>query len=82
MTQAYVLPRDHRILLENERVRVLELHINPGEKTGMHARPPNMVYAFGSAWVRFSFPNADSREVEIQEGDTVAIGEYELDWQD
>jgi hypothetical protein len=38
--EATVPPRGHRVLLENDRVRVLELRIKPGEVTGMHSHPP------------------------------------------
>lgn len=29
-------PQHHRLLMENERVRVLETHIGPGETTALH----------------------------------------------
>ncbi len=68
--QAYVPPKDHRVLLENDRVRVLEVRIRPGETSGMHGHPPCVVYALGPARVRFAFPDGSSREAEIKEGDT------------
>ena len=67
----YVAPKGHRILLENDRVRVLEVRIKPGETTEMHGHPANVVYALSSARVRFSFPDGSSREVGIKEGDIV-----------
>lgn len=63
-------PKGHRILLENERVRVLEACIRPGETTGMHSHPPCVVYALGSARVKLSFQDGTSREAEIRDGDT------------
>jgi hypothetical protein len=38
-------PAHHSLLLENERVRVLETHIPPGETTAVHThRWPNVQY--------------------------------------
>ncbi len=65
----YVPPKDHRILLENDRVRVLEIRNLPGQSTGMHQHPPCVVYALSPARVRFSFPDGTSRETAIREGD-------------
>lgn len=35
----------YRVLLENERVRVLEYHDRPGEKTHQHRHPAFVLYA-------------------------------------
>ena len=38
-------PRQERkVLLDNEKVRVLELQMPPGGKTGMHSHGDNIVY--------------------------------------
>jgi hypothetical protein len=42
-------PEHHSLLLENERVRVLETHIPPGETTAVHThRWPNVQYLLSS----------------------------------
>jgi hypothetical protein len=42
-------PEHHSLLLENERVRVLETHIPPGETTAVHThRWPNVQYLVSS----------------------------------
>ena len=48
-------PGQHRLLLENERVRVLETRIAPGEATPVHThRWPNVEYVLSSAdFVRY-----------------------------
>jgi hypothetical protein len=33
-------PGNHRVLLENDRVRVLEVTVNPGEREPLHAHCP------------------------------------------
>ena len=36
--------KDAKVLLDNDKVRVLELQIAPGGKTGMHSHGDNIVY--------------------------------------
>ena len=36
--------KDAKVLLDNDKVRVLELQVAPGGKTGMHAHGDNVVY--------------------------------------
>ena len=33
-------PDTHKVILENEHVRVLDVHAKPGEKVAMHSHPP------------------------------------------
>lgn len=65
----YQPPTGHKVLFENERVRVLDVRIKPGETSEMHSHPASIVYALSSAQVVFSFPDGASREVTIKEGD-------------
>jgi mannose-6-phosphate isomerase-like protein (cupin superfamily) len=60
------IPKDHKVLLENERVRVLEIRIPPKEKTDMHWHPPCVVYQISEAKVRMSFKDGTSREAEAK----------------
>lgn len=64
-------PKDHLLLLENEKVRVLEFRIKPGTSSGMHSHPPNIVYSLGSARIVVKSPNQPSREVEMKQGDVI-----------
>lgn len=65
-----VPPKGHKVLFENDRVRVLDMRIKPGETTGMHSHPRSVIYALSDARVRFSFRDGASREVETKKGDT------------
>lgn len=64
-------PKDHRILLENDRVRVLEFRIAPGATSEMYSHPPNIVYSLGSARIIVKSPDQQSREVEMKQGDVI-----------
>jgi quercetin dioxygenase-like cupin family protein len=62
-------PVGHQVLFENERVRVLDVQIKPGQTSQMHAHPASVIYALNSSRVIFSFPDGTSREVVANEGD-------------
>ena len=65
------LPKDHKVLLDNDRVRVLEFRIRPGESSEMHWHPPNVVYSLGSASIVVKSPNEQSRDVEMKQGEAL-----------
>jgi len=47
-------PASHRILLENERVRVLEVVVPPGMKEPVHThRWPSVFYITDPSWLRY-----------------------------
>ncbi len=62
-------PRNHKVLLNNDRVRVSEFRIKPGETSEMHSHPPNIVYSLGSARIMVKSPDQQSREVEMKQGE-------------
>jgi len=37
-------PETHKVVLENDQVRMLDVRIPPGQKVAMHSHPPNTVY--------------------------------------
>jgi mannose-6-phosphate isomerase-like protein (cupin superfamily) len=69
------LPQDRKaadpamkILLENDRVRVQEHYLKPGEKIGMHAHPDKVIYAVNDWKVRETLADGTSRVVEGKAG--------------
>jgi quercetin dioxygenase-like cupin family protein len=51
---AKVDPAHYKVILNNERVRVLDVHHNPGEKSPMHSHPYHVVYSFTDSRVKFT----------------------------
>jgi hypothetical protein len=39
-----VSPETHKVLLENVRIRVLDVHVKPGEHVAMHSHPAGILY--------------------------------------
>ena len=57
-----------RVLLENDRVRVQEHYVKPGEKIAMHAHPDKVIYGLNDWKVRETLPDGTSRVVEGKAG--------------
>jgi quercetin dioxygenase-like cupin family protein len=62
-------PQYYTVLLENERVRVLEYRLGPGESEGMHSHPAGIVYSFGEGRLRVHLPDAQPTEVSAKAGE-------------
>ena len=66
-----VAPKAFKVLLENDRLRVLEVRVNPGRKLPMHSHPAYLVYALTPHKVRVTFPDGKTKEVEIKAGEVL-----------
>ena len=67
-----VSPETHKVILENERVRVLEVRVKPGEKVPMHSHPANVVYFLNNAKERFTFPDGTTKDRD----DTLGVASW------
>jgi len=56
---------DHyHILLENDRVRMLDFKLGPGERVPLHAHPDYVMYALTPFKVRFTSADGRSKDFE------------------
>jgi quercetin dioxygenase-like cupin family protein len=58
-----------RVLLDNHRVRVLELRLPPGESEPMHSHPDYLVYVLSPATVRMTAADGSTKFVELRAGE-------------
>jgi quercetin dioxygenase-like cupin family protein len=58
-------------LFENDRVRLLEARLAPGDSSVMHGHPDYVVYNLADGKVRFSSPSGEGEEVELPAGATM-----------
>jgi beta-alanine degradation protein BauB len=63
-----VAPKNVKLLLENNRVRVLEVRIKPGEKIPMHSHPAHLTYALSDAKGQYTAPDGSSTISEAKTG--------------
>ena len=47
-----VAPKMNKVLMDNPRVRVLEVTLKPGDKMPMHSHPDNVLYVLGGGMTR------------------------------
>lgn len=50
-------PDYHKVVLENEHVRVLESRASPGAKSHMHSHPPRIIVSMSAARLKAAFPD-------------------------
>ena len=63
-----VAPHVYKVLLENDRVRVLEARLRPGDKTEMHSHPAIVAYPTTGGKFKFTSPDGQSMEIEVEAG--------------
>lgn len=61
----------YKVILENERVRVLEYRDLPGEKTQPHQHPAFVLYALTPFKRTLTLPNGQVLSREFKAGDTM-----------
>jgi hypothetical protein len=55
-------PQYYKVLLENDQVRVVEYRLKPGEKEPMHTHMTGVLYIFGDAKMKTTFPDGRTAE--------------------
>ena len=61
-------PHAYKVLLENDRVRVLEYRSGPGTKADMHSHPDIVVVPLRGGKVRFTLANGQIEDLELADG--------------
>jgi hypothetical protein len=72
-----VAPKNCRVLLENDQVRVLESWTKPGEREPMHSHPAYIVYNLSDYKVRFMSPDGTATTVDAKQGQVGWFGALE-----
>ncbi len=64
-----VAPKNTKVLVDNEHVRVIEVWLKPGETLPMHSHPANVVYFITGGKVKTTTPDGKVTETERKEGE-------------
>lgn len=62
-------PENYKVLLENDRVRVLDFQLKKGAKEDFHAHPAAVTYVLAPFKVRFTFKDGTTRIREAKAGE-------------
>jgi beta-alanine degradation protein BauB len=68
---AKVAPHIYKVLFENERVRLLEVSMQPGDSSEMHSHPDNLIYVLSDGKVTFTDPSGETAELEMAAGESM-----------
>jgi quercetin dioxygenase-like cupin family protein len=67
-------PDAYELLLENERVRVMNLKLKPGQTAPMHNHPDaHVVYVVDGARLKLTFPDGKEAVLDLTAGQTLWI---------
>jgi quinol monooxygenase YgiN/quercetin dioxygenase-like cupin family protein len=69
-----IYPDNYKVLLENERVRVVDFKLRKGAKEDFHSHPAAVTHVLTPFKIRFTFPDGTTRIREAKAGD-VFFGE-------
>jgi quinol monooxygenase YgiN/quercetin dioxygenase-like cupin family protein len=64
-------PENYKVILENDRVRVLDFQLKKGAKEMAHSHPAHVVHVITGFRVRFTFPDGTTRIRETNSGDVL-----------
>jgi quercetin dioxygenase-like cupin family protein len=59
----------YRVILENDRTRVLDYRDRPGTKTAQHRHPESVLYALSAFDRRLTFPDGTTKMLRLKPGD-------------
>ena len=62
-------PDNYKVLLENDRVRVLDFQLKKGAKENFHSHPAAVTYVLTAFKIRFTFPDGSTRIREAKAGE-------------
>lgn len=63
-----VSPKNYIVLLENDRVRLLKVHYEPGDKSSLHAHRAMVAYTLTNGTVQHTSKTGESSELKLTAG--------------
>ena len=68
-----VAPELYKLKFENERVRVMEVTFQPGDKIATHSHPDHLNYIVSGGKLRLSYEDGTSKEIAAETGQVIWI---------
>ncbi len=63
-----VAPKNCKVLLDNDQVRVIRVVTKPGDKIEMHSHPASIVYTLTAGKAKYTSADGKSEERELKAG--------------
>ena len=67
-------PETHKVVLDNDQVRMLDVRIPPGQKVAMHSHPATTVYYMTDCKLKVTSPDGKTTVAEPKAGTAVYRG--------
>ena len=64
-------PTGKKVLLDNDKVRVIEMTLAPGRKEPVHTHPANFAYVLTPGKVRVAYVGGESAEMDAAAGQVI-----------
>lgn len=64
-------PKHYSVVLQNDRVRVLQIRYGPGEKSVMHAHPGSVAVFLAGGQTTFTLPDGTTRKEDVKPGQVI-----------
>jgi beta-alanine degradation protein BauB len=73
MTQdaVQVAPDVYSVLFQNDRVRLLQYHMKPGDSSAPHSHSSYLAYSFDDGTITFHTPSGESFDADMKAGQTI-----------
>jgi quercetin dioxygenase-like cupin family protein/uncharacterized damage-inducible protein DinB len=68
-----VAPTMYKVLLDDDRVRVMEVTIKPGAEMGVHTHLESVVHALTAAKLRITYADGKTEDLDLQAGETMRM---------
>lgn len=68
---APIYPDNYKVIIENDRVRVMDFKLRKGAKEDFHAHPAHVVYVLAGFKIMFHFPDGKTALRETKTGDVL-----------
>ena len=60
-----------KLIMENDRVRVLDVWFKPGEKATMHTHPDHVMYIFNNGKLKLTSSTGKPQVMDLKAGQTI-----------
>ena len=68
-----VAPTMYKVLLDDDRVRVMEVTFKPGAEMGVHTHLESVVHALTAARLQITYANGKTEDLDLQAGETMRM---------
>lgn len=64
-------PNKYKVILDNDKVRVLDVRLKAGDKSPMHSHPNHVIYSLTGGTVKFMLADGKTNTATIRAGQAV-----------